>query len=227
MPTLSLLSSALSSPGGDAGSGRRAPERFWLRWRNGKKSFKISVYLIRGSKWDSLGNSNGVALCSYGCICVPPYYHLHERDKCDNLCYSAVCCRKYKIALEGWRKAPAVVNTCEDNTDHFIVSACAIRRKLFFFFASLLEASPFHPRAITSTHILNQTGWWAGEKEEGNGASSFWTPSERQRSFQKGRSVFWDCGDDFGVCQDSKRPAHMKWKSKKYGALESGSRNGC
>lgn len=120
--------------------------------------------MLRGSKWDSLGTSNGVVLCSYGCICVPPYYHLHERDKCDNLCYSAVCCRKYKIALEGWRKAPAVVNTCEDNTDHFIVSACAIRRKLFFFFfASLLEASPFHPRAITSTHILNQTGWWAGK----------------------------------------------------------------
>ena len=96
-----------------------------------------------------------VLSCVLTCVSVLPPYHIYERDMCDNLYYSAACCGKYKIALEGWRKAPAVVNTCEDNTGHFIVSACAVRRKLFFF-ASMHNLTCIHIDALQSKCFWRQ-----------------------------------------------------------------------
>ena len=155
--------------------------------------------------------------------CVPMHVSTHHhvlymRETCVVTFVSADSCRKYKIALKGWRKAPAVVNTCEDNTNHFIVRACAIRRELFFFFFffALLEASPFHPRAITSTHTLHQVGWWVGQG--GRKGSQQFQDSVRDKEasgvcFQEG-SFCWGCNDDVGTCQDSKRSVHVKSKSK-------------
>lgn len=132
--------------------------------------------------------------------CVPMHVSTHHhilyaRETCVITFVSADCCRKYKIALKGWRKAPAVVNTCEDNTNHVIISARAIRRKLFFFFASL-EASPFHPWAITSTHRLNQVGWWV-ENGGRTGSQQFLNSirdKEASRArVQESRSLSWGC----------------------------------
>lgn len=50
---------------------------------------------------------------------------------CDDTLNKQNCCKNYKIALKGCRKASAVVKTCENNIDHLVISACAIRRKLF------------------------------------------------------------------------------------------------
>lgn len=48
---------------------------------------------------------------------------------------------------------------------------CYKKETFFFFFLHPLEASPFHPRAITSTHIKPDSG--EREEEEGREASSF------------------------------------------------------
>lgn len=145
--------------------------------------------------------------------CVPvrvsTHHHiLHVREACAITLVSADCCRKYKIALKGWRKAPAVVNTCEDNTNHVIISARAVRRKLFFFFFfASLEASPFHPRAITSTHTLNPVGWWAGRGGRTGSQRFLDSISDKDAAracFPESRGLYWGCWEVTGICQDSR-----------------------
>lgn len=85
------------------------------------------------------------------------------------------------------------------------------KKETFFFFASL-EASPFPPRAITSTHTINQTRWSVGNGGR-KWSQQFLNSFMKQRSVQE-RSLSGLQGW-LGVFQDSKRPVHMK--SKKHG----------
>lgn len=144
----------------------------------------------------------------FSCVSTSVSLHHHDTwETCAITCYWAECCRKYKIALRGCRKAPAVVNTCEDNTNHFVRSACAVRRKLLFLFFASLEASPFHPRAIASTHTLNQTGRvWVGKGS--------WDQEASRAGCQEGWALCWGCRYDIQVCQDSKVSVHRKSKWK-------------
>jgi len=89
---------------------------------------------------------------------------------------------------------------CYKKETCFMFSFCGF---FFFFFASL-EASPFHPRAITST--LNWTEWWVGKggrKGSQQFLNSFKDKEASRACFQEGRSLCWGLRDDTGVCQDS------------------------
>lgn len=93
---------------------------------------------------------------------------------------------------------------------------CYKKETSFFFFLHPLEASPFHPRAITSTHIKPDSG--EREEEGGREASSFWAPLETDRLPGR-QELCWGCKDDTGLSRQQEICSHevkVTWHFKKW-----------